>query len=94
MANLSSEAHHELELLRRQYLQLQPAVSYPSSALLRQDPFQQALYNALFDENETLYQPPQRYQIRFLKELVSRIESGITDWDEEVRIFPVLYTCI
>ncbi len=85
MSDLSLDAQQQLTIFKRQYFQLQTAIRYPVAEVLRQDHFQQALHNELFSKDKNGHQPPQRYQLRILKELVSRIESSIVDWDEEVR---------
>ncbi|KAI9735410.1 MAG: hypothetical protein M1818_006416 [Claussenomyces sp. TS43310] len=83
MAGLSPQAQRELEIFQRQYLQLQADLIFPGSNCLRQEAFQQVLYEEVFKDDAVVYQPPLRYQLRVLKELLSRIESSITDWDED-----------
>jgi len=92
MSDLSPHCQRQLNLFRRQYLQLQVAIKYPDPQCLRQEIFQQCLQKGLFDEHAIEYQPPQRHQIRILKELIGRIEASITNWEEEVCIS--LATCI
>ncbi|KAI1140025.1 FAM86A protein [Hypoxylon sp. FL0543] len=65
----------------RQYLQLERDLDYPSPALLREAEVQDALYNTIFADGALAYPPPQRYQLRVLKQLMSRIEASIEDWD-------------
>jgi len=86
MADLSLESQHQLNLFTRQYLQLQAPIKYPDSDSLRQEVFQQALYERIFKDGAVPHEPPKRYQLRVLKELIAKIEASITDWDEEVRI--------
>jgi hypothetical protein len=86
MSDLSLHCQRQLNLFRRQYFQLQVAIRYPDPQCLRQEIFQQLLHAELFDEGTAEYQPPHRYQIRVLKELIRRIEESITDWQEEVCI--------
>jgi hypothetical protein len=74
----------ELDLFKRQYLQLQISLKYPSKECLKHEEFQQMLYSEIFSEDAIKWYPPQRYQLRVLKELVKRIEVSITDWEEEV----------
>lgn len=68
----------------RQYLQLLPSLEYPDEEHLRDDAFQEAIYSRLFEENALEYPPPQRYQLKTLKELTKRIENSIHDWEEQV----------
>jgi hypothetical protein len=94
MEGLSSQYQHELSLFRRQYLQLQVGINYPDAQCLRQEDFQQALCNEVFSEGAVKYQPPQRYQLRILKELIRKIETSISDWEEEVCNFRYcFYSC-
>lgn len=86
MSGLSLHCQRQLNLFRRQYLQLQVDVRYPDPQCLRQEIFQRFLEQGLFEEDSVEYQPPKRYQIRVLKELIKRIEASITDWEEEVYI--------
>ncbi|KFY77555.1 hypothetical protein V499_03094 [Pseudogymnoascus sp. VKM F-103] len=76
----------ELDLFKRQYLQLQISLKYPSKECLKHEEFQQLLYSEIFSEDAMKWYPPQRYQLRVLKELVKRIEVSITDWEEEQSI--------
>jgi hypothetical protein len=86
MDSLSSEQLRELALFKRQYLQLQADIRYPSRHNIRAEAFQQALNNEVFSEDAIEHHPPGRYQMRVLKELMRRIESSITDWDQDVSI--------
>ncbi|KAI2618251.1 FAM86A protein [Hypoxylon sp. NC1633] len=65
----------------RQYLQLERHLDYPSPVLLRDTDVQDALYSTIFADGSLPYPPPLRYQLRVLKELTSRIEASIEDWD-------------
>ncbi|KFY40266.1 hypothetical protein V494_03590 [Pseudogymnoascus sp. VKM F-4513 (FW-928)] len=76
----------ELDLFKRQYLQLQLSLKYPAKECLKHEEFQQMLYSEIFSEEAMKWFPPQRYQLRVLKELVKRIEVSITDWEEEQSI--------
>jgi hypothetical protein len=86
MSGLSLHCQRQVNLFLRQYLQLQVAITYPDPKCLRQELVQRLLQEQLFEEGSIEYQPPQRYQIRVLKELTKRIEASITDWEEEVCI--------
>ncbi|KAI2465410.1 FAM86A protein [Annulohypoxylon bovei var. microspora] len=72
---------HAIDRFCRQYLQLERDLDYPSSTLLREADVQDTLYNRIFDDGAINYSPPPRYQLRVLKELMSRIEASIEDWD-------------
>lgn len=65
----------------RQYLQLESVLDYPDNEVLIDEVTQNTLYSKLFSGDQPT---PPRYQLKVLKELVARIESSITDWDEHV----------
>jgi protein-lysine N-methyltransferase EEF2KMT len=85
MAMLPLMWRQELDLFKRQYLQLQLNLKYPEGKYLKHEEFQQMLYSEIFSEDAVKWYPPQRYQLRVLKELMKRVEASITDWEEEVR---------
>jgi hypothetical protein len=60
-------------------------LDYPDADLLRQSSVQEALYEHLFAEGAVPFPPPHRYRLRVLKELLSRIEKSINDWEEQVN---------
>ncbi len=82
---LPHDWEQELNHFKRQYLQLQVSLKYPERQYLKHEDFQQALCAHIFSQDALLHFPPQRYQLRVLKELMKRIEDSITDWEEEVR---------
>lgn len=84
IAMISLMWREELDLFKRQYLQLQLSLKYPEKECLKHEEFQQLLYSEIFSEDAMKWYPPQRYQLRVLKELMKRIEVSITDWEEEV----------
>lgn len=86
-SQLSAGARQQLDRFRRQYLQLELNLDYPDEDHLRNDAFQESLYDRLFSENTVKHAPPARYQFRVLKELTRRIEQSIQDWEEEVCYF-------
>ena len=86
-SRLSSSARQQLDRFCRQYFQLQLQLDYPDEAHLRNDAFQQSLYGRLFEDYTMSHAPPQRFQLRVLKELTKRIEQSIQDWEEEVCTF-------
>ena len=90
MTTLPTDWAQELNSFKRQYLQLQVTIKYPESQYLRHEEFQNKLYAQIFSREALEYHPPQRYQLRVLKELMKRIEDSITDWEEEVRTLSLL----
>lgn len=75
------------ELLRRQYLQLLPLeqITIPSGEYLKDPRCQARLYQELFGPDAPHHHgSPDRYKLRVLKAIVSRIESSLTDPDEDV----------
>ena len=49
---------------------------------------QEALFEALFAAGALRHKPPPRYEFRVLKELLSRIEASIDDWEQHVSAPP------
>lgn len=86
MTTLPRDWAQELNHFKRQYLQLQVTIKYPERQYLKHEEFQNELYAQIFSHEALQYRPPQRYQLRVLKELMKRVEDSITDWEEEVRI--------
>jgi hypothetical protein len=82
-SQLSPEVRKQLDRFCRQYLQVHQ-VDYPDDEHLRNDVVQQLIYDRLFKPDIIKHAPPQRYQLRILKELIRRIEQSIKDWEEEV----------
>lgn len=82
MASLS-KGEDELELFKRQVLQLvdPKELQWPSSDSLRSLDVQLRIYQRLFQSE---HPPPERYQLRVLKKLLSLIEESIVDPDEDV----------
>lgn len=77
---------HQLLLFSRQYFQLfEPDfLAWPPAQLLRDPNAQAWLYRNLFCADSNKYLPPERYQVRVLKALVSKIEQAIQDPEEDV----------
>ncbi|ESZ94458.1 hypothetical protein SBOR_5176 [Sclerotinia borealis F-4128] len=73
----------QLDRFCRQYLQLLLDLDYPDEEYLQDEVFQKAIYSRLFQENVLAYPPPQRFQLKTLKELTKRIENSIHDWEEQ-----------
>jgi hypothetical protein len=87
--HISDEALHQIRLFRRQYLQLLDAQSltWPSSETLRSSQAQEWIYENLFQtEDVDHFLPPERYRLRILKLLMSKIETSIVDPEEDVRV--------
>ncbi|KAL2193134.1 putative methyltransferase-domain-containing protein [Corynascus similis CBS 632.67] len=78
----STKTHDDSQISRFcwQNLQVDPAPDFPDAELLRDEGVQEAIYKHVFSDEIPL-RPPPRYQVRILKELISRIEASIEDWD-------------
>jgi hypothetical protein len=86
--DISQEALHQIRLFRRQYLQLLDTqnLTWPSSDTLRSSQAQEWIYENLFQTDDiTHFLPPERYRLRILKLLMSKIETSIVDPEEDVR---------
>lgn len=81
---LSLGARNQLDRFCRQYLQLQPDLTYPDEQHLADGAFQATLHKTLFADDAIQHPPPQRYRLRVLKELTESIEQSIHDWDKQV----------
>ncbi len=75
-----------VELLRRQYIQLidPERLTLPSQELLRLPDTQAQIFHSLFDESALSFSPPERYNFRVLKRLISALEEAVVDPDEDV----------
>lgn len=80
----------QLRVLQRQYLQLvEPSqLRWPSDRVLMASDVQSWMFTNLFDLDRVKSPPPERYQLRVLKLLISKLERSIDDPEEDVR-FPV-----
>jgi len=83
---LTGQESDRIELLRRQYLQLlgPDLLAMPGPELLRRPDVQRQLYEKMFHSENLMFVPNNRYQLRVLKELVTRIENIISDPEEDV----------
>lgn len=81
-----SDANSKLQVLQRQYLQLvEPhQLRWPDDSILKRPDVQSWLFNGLFDMNNIKSPPPDRYQLRVLKLLISKLERAINDPEEDV----------
>jgi hypothetical protein len=77
----------DLEIFRRQYLQLLPAarLRYPPSYVLKSIQVQNRLFSELFDVNGTNYLAPPEYRQQVLKKLLQLIEAAFVDAEHDVR---------
>jgi hypothetical protein len=77
----------DLEVFRRQYLQLLPAsrLRYPPSSVLKGIHAQKQLFSDLFDDNAAQPMAPPAYRLQVLKALLRRIEAAFVDADQDVR---------
>ncbi|KAF1961934.1 hypothetical protein CC80DRAFT_436379 [Byssothecium circinans] len=74
-----------LLLLRRQYFQLVdvPQLRWPEDSILKKPHVQLWLYRHLFDVDNVPTLPPERYRLRVLKLLTSKLERAIDDPEED-----------
>ncbi|KAF2742880.1 hypothetical protein M011DRAFT_255117 [Sporormia fimetaria CBS 119925] len=74
-----------LEILRRQYFQLvDPAqLRWADIQTLKSPDVQAWIYSHFFNPDHVTYAPPERYQLRVLKQLVGKLEAAITDPEED-----------
>ncbi|KAF1847504.1 uncharacterized protein K460DRAFT_279312 [Cucurbitaria berberidis CBS 394.84] len=77
----------QLRILRHQYFQLvEPyQLRWPDSAILKAPDVQSWLFTNLFDADGITSPPPQRYQHRVLKLLISKLEKSIDNPEEDRR---------
>ena len=86
---MSQAWQKQVDVFCRQYLQIESPLTFPSPQHLRLPETQEGVLTRLFADGAVQYGPPTRYQVKTLKELVSRIEASIDDWDQHVRGRPV-----
>ncbi|KZM26878.1 hypothetical protein ST47_g1966 [Ascochyta rabiei] len=77
-----------LRTLQRQYLQLvDPSqLRWPDAQILKRADVQSWLFVHMFDESRIKSPPPERYQLRVLKLLISKLERSIVDPEEDQEI--------
>ncbi|UKZ48369.1 hypothetical protein TrVGV298_002592 [Trichoderma virens] len=79
---MEASVRKQVDRFCRQYLQLEQTLDYPEPQYIRLPEVQDSIYQRLFaDDSLPGGPPPLRYQVRVLKELISRIEVSIEDWD-------------
>lgn len=78
----------QLRVLQRQYFQLvEPGqLKWPDDTTLMKPDVQSWLYTHMFDSNNVKSPPPDRYQLRVLKLLISKLEKSIVDPEQDVRL--------
>ncbi|KAK3904126.1 S-adenosylmethionine-dependent methyltransferase-like protein [Staphylotrichum tortipilum] len=78
---MPQQIHDQVSRFCWQNLQLDPNPDFPDPELLCDEAVQEAIYDRVFSDAAPTC-PPRRYQVRILKQLISRIESAIEDWDQ------------
>jgi hypothetical protein len=83
---MDSSVKSKLTVLRRQFFQLvEPTqLGWLDGPRLKQSETQAWLFDSLFNSDKITHLPPQRYQLRVLKVLISKLESSIEDPEEDV----------
>lgn len=76
----------QVELLRRQYLQLvdPEQLRMPAMEILRLPEVQAKIFDAIFDVKSRSFPSPKRYEFRVLKRIVDAVELSIVDPEEDV----------
>lgn len=88
-----SDLSREIELLRRQYLQLLDLekLSIPESNILKRPEVQAQIFESVFREDRLVFPPPDRYTLRVLKMLVAALEAAIDDPEKDVWGTPIVF---
>jgi hypothetical protein len=97
MKPLDLKSNERLNLFRRQYIQLYnpDSLAFPGPDDLRNESFQNLLYESMFKPGVLAYPPKDRYQLRVLKELVLRVEQSIMNPEEDVcRVSHISSQCL
>jgi hypothetical protein len=76
----------QLRVLQRQYFQLvEPhLLRWPEDTNLKKPTVQSWMFSEMFDAEKIKSPPPDRYQLRVLKLLISKLEGAIVDPEEDV----------
>ncbi len=84
----SMDAGQQIELLRRQYLQLvdPDLLTLPSNPLLIRPEIQAHIYISMFQQASIIDMPPDRYRFRVLKRLINRLEQAFQNSEDDVRL--------
>jgi hypothetical protein len=77
----------QLQVLQRQYFQLvEPhQLRWPEDVVLMRSHVQAWMFREMFDAENIKAPPPDRYQLRVLKLLISKLERAFKDPEEDVR---------
>jgi hypothetical protein len=77
----------QLLVLKRQYFQLvEPSqLRWPHTDVLKVPDVQSWIFANLFDPAKIQFPPLERYQLRVLKVLISKLEKAIDDPEQDVR---------
>jgi hypothetical protein len=88
--NQDSKFEAGLQIFKRQYLQLVDIkdLRWPSKQCLKLPKTQGWLFQEVFDQAASQYLPPERYQLRVLKQLLEVLEASVEDPEEDVGAFP------
>lgn len=88
--SMALSIERQLNRFKRQYIQLlDPGLlDWPQAESLRDPDVQAWMYCNLFSIDALRFCPPERYQLRVLKQLTSMIEQAIADPEEDVCLFP------
>ncbi|KAJ4354862.1 hypothetical protein N0V95_003472 [Ascochyta clinopodiicola] len=83
--SIAADEFVQLRTLQRQYFQLvDPSqLRWPDAQILKRPDVQSWLFLHMFDESRVRSPPPERYQLRVLKLLISRLERSIVDPEED-----------
>lgn len=86
LSPLSMNLEWQVDLLRRQYLQLvEPEqLLLPAAKTLKSPGVQARLYSRLFNNDTFSFPPPDRYRFRVLKRVINLLEKSFIDPDEDV----------
>lgn len=78
----------QLVVLRRQYFQLvEPSqLRWPEDGTVKRAEVQSWIFGEMFDSENISILPPDRYRLRVLKLLVSKLERAIDDPEEDVGL--------
>lgn len=84
---LDPSTESQLRVLQRQYFQLvEPnQLRWPGDDVLKSSDVQTWIFGHMFDTENIKFPPPDRYQLRILKFLISKLERSIVDPEEDVR---------
>lgn len=83
---MDANTQSQLGTLRRQYLQLVEPLQlrWPAPEVLKAPDVQAWIFKNFFSDHVSS-PPPERYQLRVLKLLISKLEGAISDPEEDVR---------